>query len=200
MLSGCAYRYPLNLTIAKERVEDYYECGQYDKDLEKIINQAINHFKKIYPQKNNAVIFDVDDTVLSDYCDAKSISFGYIPKLSHEWVLRADAPAIPQTKKLYDYLVNRGFHIIFLTGRKSDEYDATIKNLKKQGFTHFDKLIVRDPHEKSITAFAYKMARRKLLIKDGYKIVGNVGDQESDFRGGNNGYTVKLPNYRYFIP
>lgn len=200
VLSGCISRHPLNLTIAKERVEKYYECGQYDRDLEKVVNRAIKHFKKISIQHNATVIFDVDDTVLSDYADAKSISFGYIPKLSHEWVLCADAPAIPQAKRLYDYLVERGFKIIFLTGRKYDEYDATIKNLKDQGFLYFDKLIVREASEKNLSAFEYKTMRRKQLTQQGYKIVGSVGDQMSDLRGVMSGYKVKLPNYRYFIP
>jgi acid phosphatase len=200
IFSGCVSRHPLNLTVAKERVEKYYECGQYDRDLENVVNCAIKHFKKIPARHNATVIFDVDDTVLSDYADEKSISFGYIPKLSHEWILRADAHALPQTKRFYDFLVDRGFKIIFLTGRKHDEYDATIKNLKEQGFVHFDKLIVREASEKNLSAFKYKTARRKQLTQQGYKIVGSIGDQMSDLKGVYSGYKIKLPNYRYFIP
>lgn len=200
IFNGCVYRQPLNLTIAKERVEKYYECGQYDEDLQRIINQAMRHFKRIPSNKKATIIFDIDDTVLSDYADAKSISFGYVPKLSHEWVLRADAPAIQQTKRLYDYLVKRNFMIIFLTGRKHNEYDATIKNLKKQGFVKFEKLIVRQKDEEVLTAENFKTAHRRKLRREGYRIVGCIGDQWSDLRGGNSGYTVKLPNVRYFIP
>lgn len=196
---GCAHKEPLNLTIAKERVEKYYECGQYDKDLYGITNNAIKYFKRVSRQKNATVIFDIDDTVLSDYADSKSISFGYVPKLSHEWILQADAPAIQQTKNLYDYLVKRGFIIIFLTGRKYDEYDATIKNLKNQGFTNFDKLIVRQKNELNLTAQEFKSFHRKKLTEEGYKIVGCVGDQTSDLKGGYTGYKVKLPNVRYLI-
>jgi acid phosphatase len=192
-------RNPVNLTIAKQRVEHYYECGRYDKDMNRIINRAIKHFKKMERCHKDAVVFDVDDTVLSNYCDEKDIRFGYIPKLSHEWVLRADAPAIDQTKQLYDYLVGRGFRIVFITGRKHDEYDATIKNLKNQGFQHFDKLIVRSEKEADLSALEYKYIRRAQLVKEGYRIVGNVGDQWSDLKGGNSGYQVKLPNYRYMI-
>ncbi|MFH1253939.1 MAG: HAD family acid phosphatase [bacterium] len=198
--SSCGYQQPLNLTIAKERVEKYYECGQYEQDLQRIINRAISHFRKISANKKATVIFDIDDTVLSDYVDAKSISFGYVPKLSHEWVLRTDAPAIQQTKRLYDYLVIRNFIIIFLTGRKHNEYDATMKNLKKQGFIKFEKLIVRQKDEEHLTAENFKTTHRQKLSKEGYRIVGCVGDQWSDLNGGSSGYTVKLPNVRYFIP
>ena len=199
LFGGCGCKQPLNLTIAKERVEWYYECGQYDRDLDKIVNDALSHFKRISTANKATVIFDIDDTVLSDYADAKSISFGYIPKLSHEWVLRADAPAIPQTKRLYDYLIDRGFTIVFLTGRKHNEHDASAKNLKTQGFTQFDRLIVRQEDEESLTAKQYKTKHRKKLSAEGYRIVGSIGDQWSDLEGELTGYVVKLPNVRYLI-
>lgn len=196
---SCFGRTPVNLTIAKKRVEHYYECGRYDKDLNRVVKRAIQYFKKLKACPQDAVIFDIDDTVLSNYCDEKDIRFGYIPKLSHEWVMRADAPAIEQTKCLYDYLCKRGFRIIFITGRKYDEYDATVKNLKNQGFHQFDKLIVRSKEEEGLSALEYKTVHRAKLVQEGYTIVGNIGDQWSDLRGGNSGYQVKLPNYRYMI-
>ncbi len=198
--NSCSRRQPLNLSIAKERVEKYYEDGSYAKDLDKITHRAIKHFQGVSSSNKATIIFDIDDTVLSDYLDGKSISFGYIPKLSHEWVLRADAPAIMQTKNLYDYLVDRGFVIIFITGRKYNEYDATIKNLKAEGFTQFEKLIVRQKNEEKLTAQEYKTRYRKHLSKKGYRIVGCIGDQWSDLNGGYCGYKVKLPNTRYIIP
>lgn len=199
--SGCVQeKRPVNLTIAKQRVKDYYESGRYDKELQQIVNRSIRHFKKISPTKKSTVIFDIDETVLSNYADEKSISFGYIPKLYHEWVIQADAPAIPQTKRLYNFLVDRGFTIIFLTGRKHDEYQATIRNLKNQGFLQFEKLIVRQPHEVTLTAKMYKTNRRKALTQEGYHIVGCIGDQTSDLEGACSGHRVKVPNYRYMIP
>ncbi len=201
LLSGCwnECSTPVNLSVAKERVERYYESGCYRKDLEKIIASAFKHFESVSAENNATVIFDIDDTLLSDYADVKEISFGYIPKLSHKWIMEADAPAIQETKKLYDYLVGRKFKIIFMTGRKHDEYDATIKNLKREGFTTFEKLIVRQKHEVEITAKQYKSGNRKRLIEEGYRIVGNLGDQESDLSGGYSGYAVKLPNYKYLV-
>jgi len=200
LVHGAAHAVPLvNLSDAKKRVQKYYETGDYDRDLEKIVARAKRKFKKIKFQNNATVIFDIDDTILSDYGDTKSISFGYIPKLYHEWVLEADAPAIPQVKELYDYLVERGFTIVFLTGRKYNEYDATIQNLKREGFTKFDRLIVRQPHELKLSAREYKTARRKKLEQAGYNIVGAIGDQTSDLVGGYTGIRIKVPNYIYAI-
>lgn len=199
IFSACSDQRPINLTLAKEQVEHYYECGQYDKDLEAIVNKTIKHFEKVPVHNNTAVIFDIDDTVLSDYGNEKSISFGYIPKLSHAWIMQANAPAIAQTKKLYNYLINRGFKVIFLTGRLHHEYEATLKNLTEQGFKGFDRIIVRSPEEEKLSAQEYKTAHRKQLTEEGLDIVGSIGDQLSDLEGGYAGYKVKLPNYRYMI-
>lgn len=198
LLFGTLTPRPFNLTDARNKVEEYYECGKYDKETDKVVNKAIRHFKKIAVTCNSVVIFDIDETVLSNYCDEKAISFGYIPKLSHEWIMKAKMPSIPQTKRLYDYLVCRGFRIIFLSGRKHNEYDVTIKNLKEQGFHEFDLLIVRSLEEEKLTAQEYKTNRRRLLMQSGYKIVGMVGDQCSDLVGYSE-YMLKIPNYRYRI-
>lgn len=198
LLFGTLTPRPVNLTDARNRVEKYYECGKYDKELDKIVDKAIKHFKNISVSSNSVVIFDVDDTVLSNYCDEKAISFGYVPKLSHEWIMQAKTPSIAQTKRLYDYLVCRGFRIIFLSGRRHNEYDVTIKNLKEQGFDEFDHLIVRSLAEENLTAQEFKTNRRRLLMQAGYKIVGMVGDQWSDLVGYAD-YMLKIPNYRYRI-
>ncbi len=196
---GHASSEPLNLSIAKKHVKKYHEGGQYHKDLRQVVNRALKHFKNVSTADNAAVVFDIDATILSDYRIGKEVDFGYIPELSHEWVLLAEAHAIKEPKELYDYLVKRGFHIIFLTGRQHDEYDATLKNLQEQGFDHFDKLILRSQQERDLTALVYKTTHRKKLIDAGYRIVGTVGDQWSDHNGGYTEYKVKIPNVQYII-
>lgn len=188
----------VNLTDAREKVEHYYECGKYDKDMDKIVDKAMRHFKKVPVSRNALVIFDIDDTLLSNYCQEKAVLFRYDSKLYHEFILQAKMPAIAQTKRLYDYLVCRGFRIMFLSWRKYNEYDATIKNLKEQGFCTFDRVILRSPEEKTITAQEFKTNHRRLLKKAGYHIVGMIGDQCSDLVG-HADYMVKFPNYRYRI-
>jgi acid phosphatase len=198
--SGCINeRPPINLSVAKEKVESYYQSGRYEKDLEKLASRAIKYFEKVPTTTNATIIFDIDETLLSSYEDQKKISFGYVPKLSHEWVQRADAPVIPEIKKIYDYLVERGFTIVLMTGRKYDEYDATIKNLHHRGIKTFDKLIVRQKDEIKLSAKDYKTKHRKILSEQGYKIVGCIGDQWSDLEGGYSGHSVKVPNYTYVI-
>ena len=84
---------------------------------------------------NSVVIFDVDETALNNYGLAKQMDFGYVYDLNKKWNEELKAPAIKQTQDLYFYLLNRGFKIIFLTGRNSNEYDVTYKNLIQTGYT-----------------------------------------------------------------
>jgi len=50
------------------------------------------------------------------------------------------------------------------------------------------------------TAVQYKSSERKKLEEEGYRIVGNIGDQWSDILGTNIGErTFKLPDPLYYI-
>lgn len=195
----CTCKRPENLGVAHKKVIEYYENGCFDKELTDVVTKAKQYFIQPAQHDNEVIIFDIDDTVLSDYCNVKAIQFGYIPKLSHEWIMKSAAPAIPIMKDFYDYLIKKGYHIIFITGRHHNEYEATAKNLKDQGFTGYDKLIVRSIDSKNLTAKAYKSRERAALAREGYKIVGSVGDQWSDLTGDNIGMAIKIPNYMYVI-
>jgi hypothetical protein len=50
------------------------------------------------------------------------------------------------------------------------------------------------------TAVVYKSSERKKVEKNGYRIIGNIGDQWSDLMGTNTGNrTFKLPDPMYYI-
>ena len=138
---SCSQTIP-NLSSVKEEIIYYYESGGYSKETEEVVNNAIEQFKSIKTNDSAAVVFDVDDTALSYYELGKSISFGYVPELWDKWVDNETVPAIPQVKKLYDFLIDRGVSVIFLSGRKDYNYDGTIRNLHAAGYTQFDTLIM----------------------------------------------------------
>ncbi len=190
---------PINLSIAKEEVINYYESGKYEKDLDKVVNKAIDEFKNVPAADSSAVVFDIDETTLSNYEINKELDFGYVPGLWDKWIDDAKAPAIAGVKRLYDFLHEKGFKLIFITGRKEYQYKATYKNLVDDGYKNFDTLIVRKPGEYDLTAQQYKSKKREELTKNGYKIVGDVGDQYSDLDGPDHGIQVKIPNYMYLI-
>lgn len=197
LISSCSSEELLNLTIAKERVQQYYEGGQFDRELDEIVADAKKKFSKVEVKPNSAVVFDVDDTALLNYAASKKMGFGYVKGMVDEWVSSAEVPAIPQVKDLYDYLLDRNAKIIFLTGRFHDEYDYTFQNLVNEGFATFDTLIVRRPEEQKLPAVEFKSNVRTALTQQGYEIVGNIGDQWTDLDGPYSGIKIKIPNYLY---
>ncbi len=198
-LISCASNKPLNLSSARLEVKDYYESGKYDEELNEVIKKAKEKFQSIKINDNSAAIFDVDETVLSNYDLAVMMGYGYVYEMNKKWNAEMKAPAIPQVKDLYDFLIRKGAKIIFLTGRNIPEYEVTFKNLIAQGYTVFDTLITQREHEYRLTAEEFKSAKRKELVEIGYDVIGTVGDQWSDLNGDFHGIQVKIPNYLYLI-
>ncbi len=195
-LIGCSDK-PVNLSIARESVKEYYESGKFDEELDNVIRDAKDKFSKIEFTESSVVIFDVDETALNNYEISKKMGYGYVYEMVYEWTQDAKVPAFPQVKELYDYLLSKGSKIIFLTARGYDEYDATYKNLINQGYNGFDTLLTKSKNEYEMKSLEFKSSKRVELIEMGYEIIGTVGDQWSDLEGPHHGIQVKIPNYLY---
>lgn len=198
-LISCSSNQIINLRTAKDIVKDYYETGGYDKELDDVITDAKEKFDEVEFKENSVVIFDIDETALNNYGLAKLMDFGYVYDLNKKWNEEIEAPAIPQVKALYEYLLNRGANIIFLTGRNYTEYDVTYNNLIQTGYTKFDTLITQREDELNLKSLEFKSKKRTELTEQGYQIVGTVGDQWTDLNGPYSGIQIKIPNYLYEI-
>jgi len=188
---------PVNLTIAREDVQHYYESGKFDEELNKVIEKAKKEFEQVEFKNNSVVIFDVDETAINNYELAKEMGFGYVYEMNKKWNAEMKSPAIKQVKELYNFLLSKGAKIIFLTGRNFPEYDVTYKNLVRDGYTEFDTLITQIGEEKKMKNREFKSLKRVWLTEQGYDIVGTVGDQWGDLEGEYHGIQVKIPNYLY---
>jgi len=198
-LFSCGTEKPVNLSAAREEVKQYYESGKYDEELTAVIEEAKKEFDKVEVKENSVVIFDVDETALSNYELAEQMGFGYVYEMNKQWNAEAKAPAIPQVKELYEFLLSKGSKIIFLTGRNFYEYEVTYQNLVKEGYTVFDTIITQIGDETKMKAKDFKSGKRIWLTKQGYDIAGTVGDQWSDLEGFYHGIQIKIPNYLYLI-
>jgi acid phosphatase len=190
---------PVNLQLAKKNVMEYYESGTYSNDLKNIISNAEDEINKINLQTNSAIVFDVDETSLSNYESIKKIYFGYDPQKWDNWINEAKAPAIPEIKQFYDFVTLKKIKVIFLSSRNISQYNATFRNLNNAGYIAFDTLILKDSSYSGYTSLAFKSHQRELLTQKGYDIIADIGDQVSDLEGKNHGLQIKLPNYLYFI-
>ena len=189
----------VNLSDAKKAIIEYHESGQYYKDIDSALIEGYKSMAQFKIGPKAAFVFDVDETALSNYTLYKACDFGFIPALFNRWVDSAIAPAIKPVKRFYDKLVEKGVKIIFITGRSEKEFKATEKNLKSQGYTTYDSLIVRKGADAKLSAKDYKTQKRKELTEKGYTILGSIGDQYSDLEGSYALVKIKLPNYIYLL-
>ncbi|KAK8939211.1 Stem 28 kDa glycoprotein [Platanthera zijinensis] len=149
-------------------------------------------------------VFDVDETSLSNLPYYSRHGFGVEPfnaTLFDTWVATGTAPPLPESLKLYKELLSLGIKVVFLTGRAEEQRQITASNLKKAGYYSWEKLILRGngalAHE---NALQFKSSERLKLTEQGYRIVGNIGDQWSDILGSPEGErTFKLPDPLYYI-
>lgn len=194
---------PENLSTLKEKVLSYSESELYEKDLTTATRGATAFLRarKAPGDEKLAVIFDIDETTLSNLPHMKKTDWGYQPKVWDAWVATAEGEAIEPLRKIYQLAVELDYKIIFLTGRTEADRSATARNLRQEGMGTYDRLILRPrrgtaPYEKAIV---FKTNVRKKLEDEGYTIVANFGDQTSDLEGGYSERTYKLPNPFYRI-
>ena len=188
---------PVNLSIAREEVQQYYESGKFYHEVNKVIEKAKKEFEKVEFKNNSVVIFDVDETAVDNYELAKLMGFGYVYELNKKWNAEMKAPTIKPVKELYDFLLSKGAKVIFLTGRNFPEYEVTYENLMRDGYIQFDTLITQIGNETKMGNREFKSSKRIWLTEHGYDIVGTVGDQWGDLEGEYHGIQVKIPNYLY---
>ncbi|TKY64435.1 Stem 28 kDa glycoprotein [Spatholobus suberectus] len=185
-------------------IGNYILGDQYRSDSKTVCREAYLYAKTLNITANYIWVFDIDETTLSNLPYYADHGFGVEPYNAtafNEWVDLGEAPALPESLKLYKKLVSLGIKIVFLTGRPLDQKAVTATNLKLAGYHAWEKLICKDTSIYSgSTAVTYKSAERKKLEESGYKIIGNIGDQWSDILGNNTGdRTFKLPDPLYYI-
>ena len=190
---------PMNLTLAKNAVSDYYTSGKYDAEVDSVVNEAIFRLHQITVKPGDAAVFDVDETALSNLPHIMSLDFGFDFSMWNKWVMDGKSKAIPQVRRLYDTLVAYGVRIVFLTGRTDEYFPSTKANLTATGYVLFDTLITKNESYKQTSMAEYKEKTRCALESTGRHIIMCIGDQLSDLHGSCTGIKVKIPNYIYIM-
>lgn len=201
-ICGSVWANPPITLATKQAFIRYHDSGQYEKDIDRVIDQALCYLQhRQYPQgKIPALILDIDETALSNYPSLLKLNFGG----SLEENIAAENlgidPAITPTLKLYRYAKSHHIAVFFITGRTESQRAVTVKNLKAAGYDDWNGLFLRGKGQEKLSASLYKATLRKRLSQQGYLIILNIGDQLSDLRGDYSGQGFKLPNPYYFIP
>ncbi|KAJ4840360.1 Sigma1B-adaptin [Turnera subulata] len=187
-------------------VRDYMNGKGYSSDLETVSNEAGSYARSVELSGDgkDVWIFDIDDTLLSNVPYYREHSYGleiFDQVEFDKWVDKAMAPAIEASLKLYEEVIGLGFKVFLLTGRGEKKRSVTEENLVNAGFRVWDRLILRASEDHGKMATAYKSEKRSEMVKEGYRILGNSGDQWSDLLGSAMSFrSFKLPNPMYYIP
>jgi hypothetical protein len=209
-------------------LRSYHDSGRYQQDLETVGDQARSYLgkrvrklrkraarrcrrakrldlpqarrrKACRPPKPMALVLDIDETALSNYEYLALTNFtGAVAALALG-VVAADSPPVTPTLDLYRFAQNKGVDVFFITGRPDNIPGArqqTVLNLNRAGYSDWAGL---DLNPGGLGTVEYKSGERAEIEADGYRIIANVGDQESDLQGGHADRAFKLPNPFYFI-
>ncbi|KAL6900800.1 hypothetical protein ACP4OV_005476 [Aristida adscensionis] len=187
-----------------EYVGHYMLGDRYRRDSSVVVDEAIAYAESLKLARNGREVwvFDIDETSLSTLPYYASYGFGSRPYNAtriNEYLKLGTAPALPETQRLFKKVVSLGIRPVFLTGRTENQRAFTVQNLRRQGYSGWEKLLLK-PVGVKLTSIAYKSGERQKLVDAGYVIVGNIGDQWSDILGAPEGArTFKLPDPMYYI-
>jgi acid phosphatase len=159
--------------------------------------------------KKPAMVLDIDETSLSNWpayrlngwgrvvnggCDLKQGPCGL-----RAWQALATSRALGPTRALARRAHELGVAVFFISGRPPNLRDATERNLREQGYDPTAVILLPEgAHFKS--AVDFKAPERRKITQQGYTILLNMGDQDSDLAGGYAERTFKLPNPVYYLP
>jgi len=150
--------YIQGFNIAKQSLVRH--LPEYDKDVKK------------------AVVVDIDETMLNNSPYEASEVFkgkGYAPDTWKEWTDLMKAKALPGAVEFSKFAKEHGVEVFYISNRKVNETETTLKNLQSEGFEFADEahIILRD-------SVSSKKARRA-IVSENYAIVLLIGDNLNDF-------------------
>ena len=189
-------------------VKAYHDSGEYEKDLTAVDRAAKRYLARRVRQlrakpgplkRKPALVLDIDETSLSNYSYISLTNFtGVIAGLALA-VAAADDPAIQPTLRLVRFAQRKRVAVFFITGRPGNipqVREQTEANLESAGYSDWKGLALNPG---GLETIEYKSGERAAIEREGYRIIANVGDQESDLAGGHADRAFKLPNPFYFI-
>jgi HAD superfamily, subfamily IIIB (Acid phosphatase) len=176
-----------------------------------------------------AIVLDIDETSLNNWPRIYQDDYAYVStfpgvddckfvKLGDlcgdlDWQKNGLAQPIFPTLNLYRFArcIDQPqpctkIDVFFVTGRREIKFkdempsDWTLRNLDRAGYVGIerDHLILRKP-ESHGSAVNHKAPARAAIERQGFTIIANIGDQQSDLEGGYAEMTFKVPNPFYFI-
>jgi len=202
-----------NLGLTKQQLIRY-RCTRYDADIARVDREAEAWIARRAPQVTRpALVLDIDETSLSNWAVMYHNDFAYFRGGDCDlnstracgqaaWERSEAAPAIAPTLELFNAAKAAGVAVFFVTGRgeNPEASAATEGNLRKAGYDGWTGIYLRPAESREASVALYKSAARAKIEALGYRIIANVGDQQSDLALGHAERRFKLPNPFYYVP
>ena len=197
-------------TRLNNQVDEYIRSGRYDEEVTKILAAARAWLEeRAKTAVKPAVVLDIDETSLSNWPAYRLNGWGRVliggcdlqhgPCGLRAWQALGQSKAIPPTLALARRARELGVAVFFISGRPASLHEATARNLREQGY-EWTGLILLPDGAQFASAVDFKAPERRKITEQGYTIILNLGDQESDLKGGYAEQTFKLPNPVYYLP
>lgn len=137
------------------------------------LEQILRTYNK---NKLPAIILDIDETLLdnSPYAARMIANKSTYPTGWSTWINDAKAKPLPGALEFLNYANSQNVTIFYITNRKTDKKEATIKNLQKYGFPQ-----LKTSHLLFKTTDESKENRRQ-TISATYEIIMLIGDKLTD--------------------
>src|SRR5437867_223441 len=201
-LSGGCCTTPSNLYFHKQALIQYHDSGKYDLQVLRLAKRAMSyiHHRASSGEKNLAIVLDIDDTALSSWDRLRTNDFARKDELFVQWVNAHSDPPILPILELYRESKLLGLKVFFISGRRTFLAQRTETTLQAAGYAQIDGIYLRPDNNKDPSLVAFKSSIRRQISEQGFKIIANIGDQESDLAGGYAERAFKLPNPFYYTP
>jgi predicted secreted acid phosphatase len=193
---------PRNLDLWKAELRAYHD-GEYTRQIATVAARAQvwleQRAREARPDEKLAMVFDLDETLLSNWPYISAMDFGVTDASADAYTLQGHLPAIEPVLDLVRAARKLGVRVYLLSGRRERFRPATESNLRAIGCADYTALICKPDSDQEMVQ-SFKTAERRRLTAAGLVIVGNIGDQETDLAGGYSERTFKLPNPFYLVP
>ncbi|MEV4739616.1 HAD family acid phosphatase [Streptomyces sp. NPDC049555] len=153
----------------------------WQRDVQAVVDRAKPYIteRTAHPDGTRpAIVLDIDNSSL---------------ETDFHWAA-VPTPAIRPVLELTRYAHERGVAVFFVTARPGILDGYTEWNLRTVGYP-VDGLYVRHLPDLFHDVSTYKTAKRAAIEAQGYTVVANIGNHDTDLSGGHAERTFKLPDY-----
>ncbi|WP_304082877.1 HAD family acid phosphatase [Maridesulfovibrio ferrireducens] len=191
----------ISIPDARLRIFEYYEGGQYARDVEAKTREIEAAVKKAIASgvKYPAVIMSMEDVLVSTYNVRKKQGFAdnsCARKALDYSVILGILPAIKPSVKVFESLLSRGIPVFIISHRPENLRVSILENLAGAGYSGWSGLYLLPPNHQDDSSGFYEEVR-KGLHRTGINIVVTVGVIPSDIAGEQTGTPILYPNYIY---